>query len=68
MGNFARYQLRLANERIADRIREAADARHAADARPGADRHSFRRSIGHGIIRIGERLAEEPHFQPARSR
>jgi hypothetical protein len=32
------------------------------------DRSPLRRSIGRRIIRFGERLAAEPHLQPARSR
>ena len=67
MQSSAQYQLRLANNRIADRVRDAADARLAASARP-AGRRSVRRSIGHQIIRIGARLAAEPHLQPARFR
>ena len=63
MNSHAQVQLRLANERIAQRIQDAQHARLAA----AVGRPSMRRSIGHSIIRIGERLAAEPHFQPARN-
>jgi len=66
MKNYSELQLLLANDRIRSRVITAANARLA---RPVAEpRTSIRRSVGHQIIRIGERLAEEPHFQPARSR
>jgi hypothetical protein len=56
-------QLRLVHALIAAR-RQEADNRRQLAARPS----SFRRSIGHSMIRIGERLAAEPPLQPARSR
>jgi hypothetical protein len=63
MNSHAHIQLRLANELLAQRLLDASNARLAASlARP-----SMRRSIGHSIIRIGERLAAEPNFQPART-
>jgi hypothetical protein len=63
MNSHAHLQLRLANELLAQRLLDASNARLAASvARP-----SMRRSIGHSIIRIGERLAAEPNFQPART-
>ena len=66
MKNYRELQLLLANDRIRSRVITAANARLA---RPVAEpRASIRRSVGHQIIRIGERLAEEPHLQPARSR
>ena len=66
MKSFGEMQLLLANDRIRSRVIEAANARLVraeAEHRP-----SIRRSVGHQMIRIGERLAEEPGFQPARSR
>jgi hypothetical protein len=61
---------RSAEERI-HRAHRAADLeRQARQARIASDRpqSSFRRSIGHSIIRIGERLAAEPNLRPARFR
>jgi len=64
MKSYSEIQLLLANDRIRSRVIAAANARLAEpQARP-----SIRRSVGHQIIRIGERLAEDPHLQPARSR
>jgi len=63
----AQIQLRLANDRIATRIREASVARVIA-SRATVPTRSVRRTVGHSIIRIGERLAAEPHLQPARPR
>ena len=66
MQSYSEIRLALANDRIRSEVIDAANARLArAHARP---RRSFRRSFGHQIIRIGERLAEESHFEPARSR
>jgi hypothetical protein len=63
------YQLRLANDRIAERLREATEARLAARSEPvDPNRPTIRRSIGQSMIRIGERLAAEPPLQSARSR
>jgi hypothetical protein len=63
------HQLRLANDRIAERLREATEARLAAGSEPvDANRPTIRRSIGQSMIRIGERLAAEPQLQSARSR
>jgi hypothetical protein len=63
MNIYAQLQLRLANELLAQRLLDASNARLAASlARP-----SIRQSIGHSIIRIGERLAAEPNLQPART-
>ena len=56
-------QLRLIHALIAARLEEADNQRLVHRRRP-----SFRRSIGHSMIRIGERLAAEPPLQPARSR
>jgi hypothetical protein len=64
MKNDSEILLLLANDRIRSRVIDAANERLAH----AADRPSFRRSVGHQIIRIGERLAAEPHLQPARSR
>jgi len=68
MNHIAQNQLRLANDRIADRIRDAADARLARAIVAPSGRRSVRRSVGHRIIRFGERLAAESQFSPARSR
>jgi hypothetical protein len=64
MKSYSEIQLLLANDRIRSRVIAAAESRLA----PREIRPSFRRSVGHQIIRIGERLAEEPYLQPARSR
>jgi hypothetical protein len=56
-------QLRLVHALIAARLQEADNQRLVNRRHPG-----FRRSIGHSMIRIGERLAAEPPMQPARSR
>jgi hypothetical protein len=65
MHGYGQVQLRLANDRIRERIDEASRARLA-----GRDeRSSFRRSVGNSMIRIGERLAAEPSpFRPAQLR
>ena len=57
-------RLRLANERIRSRVIDAANDR----LRRSEFRPSFRHQLGHQIIRIGARLAEDQHLQPARSR
>jgi hypothetical protein len=60
-------RLRLANERIAQEHRHAAQSRLALAMR---DRHrlTLRRRLGRSIIRIGERLASERAFEAARAR
>jgi 50S ribosomal subunit-associated GTPase HflX len=65
MQGYGNVQLRLANDRIRERIDEASRARLAVrDERP-----SLRRSVGHSMIRIGERLAAEPSpLRPAQLR
>jgi hypothetical protein len=63
MQNHARYTLQLSKERIERDIQHAADSRRAARSEA-----SIRRSVGHRIIRIGERLAAEPSLELARSR
>jgi hypothetical protein len=63
MNEHATSQLRLVHALIAARLQEADNQRLVHRPRPG-----FRRSIGHSMIRIGERLAAEPPLQPARSR
>jgi hypothetical protein len=68
MQNYAGIRLRLANELIADRIRDAAEARRARASRQDAGDASIRRQIGRQFIRIGERLAAEPNLQPVRPR
>jgi hypothetical protein len=64
MKNDSETQLLLANDRIRSLVIAAA---HERLAQP-AQRDSLRRAVGHQIIRIGERLAAEPHLQPARYR
>jgi len=63
--NYGSFQLRLANDRIRERIDEASRARLVArDERP-----SLRRSVGQSMIRLGERLAAEPSpLRPAQQR
>ncbi len=64
MKSYGEIQLLLVNDRIRSAVLAAADARLVQpQVHP-----SLRRSVGHQIIRIGERLAEEQHVQPARSR
>ena len=65
MQNYGSFQLRLANDRIRERIDEASRARLVArDERP-----SLRRSVGQSMIRLGERLAAEPSpLRPAQQR
>jgi hypothetical protein len=57
-------RLRLANERIRARVIDAANDRLSR----AEQRNSFRHQLGHQIIRIGARLAEDQHLSPARSR
>ena len=64
MQNHARYTLQLSQERIERDIQHAADTRRAA-ARSDS---SIRRTVGHRIIRFGERLAAEPSLELVRSR
>jgi hypothetical protein len=64
MNEFTASQLRLVNALIAARITEASNERLNASSRPSR----IRQSIGHSIIRIGERLVAEPPLEPARSR
>ena len=69
MTNFYPDRLLVANDLIADRLREACIARLAAASHEFAPRRpNLRRSIGQSMIRIGERLAAEPALQSARSR
>jgi hypothetical protein len=65
MESYGNFQLRLANDRIRERIDQASRARLVApDERP-----SLRRSIGQSMIRLGERLAAEPSpLRPAQQR
>jgi hypothetical protein len=58
----ADMQMQVANERIRRFRREAQYARHQ---RPRSE--PIRRTIGRSIIRIGERMAAEPSFRPART-
>ena len=65
MHSYGQDRLRLANDRIRERIDEASRARLAGRN----DRSSLRRSIGNSMIRIGERLAAEPSsLRPAQLR
>jgi hypothetical protein len=65
LNSYGQDRLRLANERIRERIDEASRARLAGRK----ERPSLRRSVGNSMIRIGERLAAEPSpFRPARMR
>jgi hypothetical protein len=50
------------------RERHARDIEEAARMRLIDSRSSIRRSLGHSIIRIGERLAAEPSLELARPR
>ena len=59
----AHYTLQLSKERIERDIQHAADTRRAARSDS-----SIRRSVGHRIIRFGERLAAEQSLELARSR
>jgi hypothetical protein len=69
MNNFYPDRLLVANDLIADRLREACIARLVATSRAVEQgRPNLRRSIGQSMIRIGERLAAEPPLQSARSR
>ncbi len=60
----AQDRLRLSQERIERDIVHAADSRRAA----AHSDSSIRRTVGHRIIRFGERLAAEPSLELARSR
>ena len=63
MHSNAQYTLQLSQERIERDIQHAANSRRAARSDT-----SIRRSVGHRIIRFGERLAAEPSLELARSR
>jgi hypothetical protein len=63
MDSITDMQMQIANERIRRYRREAQFARHQA-----ARSQPIRRTIGRTIIRIGERMAAEPSFRPARTR
>jgi hypothetical protein len=66
MQQFPSYE--LCQARLADVRRVAAEERLARDARPtDQSRQSARQTIGRSIIRIGEAVAAEPGFTPARS-
>jgi hypothetical protein len=63
----ARYSVWIANQIRRREMAEAAwvrSARQTSQPRP----QPIRRAIGRSIIRIGERVAAEPSFRPARSR
>ena len=62
------FRLRLAQERRAEEIQVAQNARLAALATSSAPRQPIRRALGNRIIAIGTRLAADPAFEPARSR
>ena len=63
MHSNAQYTLQLSQERIQRDIEHAANSRRAARSEL-----SIRRTVGHRIIRFGERLAAEPSLELARSR
>jgi hypothetical protein len=65
MDQFTTIQMDVARDRIARYRREADVAR--IRARQGR-RQPIRRTIGRTMIRIGQRMAAEPSFRPARSR
>jgi hypothetical protein len=56
--------LYLVNEARSREIRDAALARQI----PSRPQRQLRRSIGHSIVRLGQRLAGEPSFELARFR
>ena len=64
MQNYAQHRLRLSQERIERDIQHAADSRRAATR----SNSSIRRSVGHRVIRLGQRLAAEPSLELVRSR
>jgi hypothetical protein len=63
MQDYAHHRLQLSQERIERDIAHAADSRRAARSNS-----SIRRSVGHRIIRFGERLAAESSLELVRSR
>jgi hypothetical protein len=63
MHSNAQYTLQLSQERIQRDIDHAAAMRRVARSDT-----SIRRTVGHRIIRFGERLAAEPSLELARSR
>jgi hypothetical protein len=63
MHSNAQYTLQLSQERIQRDNEHAANSRRAARSET-----SIRRTVGHRIIRFGERLAAEPSLELARSR
>lgn len=62
MNTHADIQMQVARERIGRYRKEAEAARRIPHSG-----QPFRRAIGHTIIRIGERMAAEPTFRPART-
>jgi hypothetical protein len=62
MKSYTDMQMQVARERIGRYRKEADSAR-----RVRRTRQPFRRTIGQTIIRIGERMAAEPTFRPART-
>ena len=67
VNEYARLRLLLAQQYRRRDLTAAANARRARFERGAADR-GIRDRIGRSIIRIGERLAEEPYLEPARPR
>jgi hypothetical protein len=68
MNSYGQHRLRLANDRIRERIDEANRVRLASGAGRN-ERPSLRRSVGNSMIRIGERLAADPSpLRPAQQR
>ena len=69
MQSYGEHQLLLAHARRAQQFREAREYRQVSEARRSArPPQSFRRAVGQSLVRAGERLAGEPHLEPARSR
>jgi len=64
----ARISVWIAKEIRRWQMAEASRARSARSARVPAPRQPIRRAVGRSIVRIGERVAAEPSFKPARSR
>ncbi len=56
MLSYGEIQLRLANERIQERIEEASRARLV----PRNERGSLRRLVGNSMVALGQRLASDP--------
>ncbi len=62
----ARISVWIAREIRRWEMADAARTRRAREAVP--PRQPIRRAVGRSIVRIGERIAAEPSFEPARNR